>query len=142
MNQIKSHTDLEAWQVGMEMVTGMYKVTARFPGEERYGLTAQIRRAAVSVPSNVAAGQGRGAGRGTIHFLRIALGSLAEVDTQLEIAIRLGFVPASVCEDVRELMVSTGKLVSGLRRAKLRRLGLSVSAALAISALPLWRLLS
>jgi four helix bundle protein len=91
----KSYRDLVVWQKAMDLVTATYRITARFPREETYGLTSQLRRAAVSIPSNIAEGQGR---RGLVefrHFLRQASGSLMELETQVLIAERLGDVTSS-----------------------------------------------
>lgn len=88
---MKSHKDLLVWQKSVEMVTRIYSETNGWPKEEVYGLTSQIRRAAVSIPSNIAEGAGRGGQREFSRFLAIAMGSLAEVETQLVIAERLGF---------------------------------------------------
>jgi len=79
MNEIKSHRDLEAWQVSMEMVMRTYALCKTFPREEIHGLAGQMRRAAVSVPSNIAEGQARGPGKAALNYLAIALGSLAEL---------------------------------------------------------------
>lgn len=85
------HYDLEVWKDGMRLAREVYRVSAAFPDSERFGLTAQIRRAAVSVPSNIAEGAGRGGRLEYARFLRIARGSLMELDTQLWIARDLGF---------------------------------------------------
>lgn len=94
MSEIQNHRDLEAWQVAMDAVTETYKLSADFPSTETYGLMSQMRRAAVSVPSNIAEGQARKF-RAAINHLSIALGSLAELDTQLEVAIRLAYVSST-----------------------------------------------
>jgi four helix bundle protein len=84
MNQIKSHKDLKVWQESMTLVVTIYKATENFPKQEIYGLTSQIRRATVSILSNIAEGAGRKGKKEFIRFLYIALGSLSEVETQLE----------------------------------------------------------
>ena len=89
---ISSHKDLKVWQESMDLVEDIYKITTDFPKEEIYGLRSQIRRAAVSIPSNIAEGAGRKGSPEFCRFLYISLGSLSEVDTQLEIAIRLNFI--------------------------------------------------
>ena len=86
MAGVKRFRDLEIWQKGVELVTLVYEVTARFPESESYGLSAQMRRCAVSVPSNVAEGFRRGHHKEFRQFLHIALGSLAELETQVVIA--------------------------------------------------------
>jgi four helix bundle protein len=87
-----SYRDLEVWQLAIELVEDVYRVTEGFPKHELYGLTAQVRKAAVSVPSNIAEGQGRTTSRDFHSFLGHARGSLMEVATQLIIAARLGYV--------------------------------------------------
>ncbi len=101
---VKTHKDLRVWQKGMELVEEIYALTATFPQSEIFGLTSQIRRSAVSIPSNIAEGAARGTKEEFIHFLYIALGSLAELETQLLIAQRLGFltsVPESSLLDIK-----------------------------------------
>ena len=118
MSTIKSHRDLEAWQYAMDTVVETYRITERLPASETYGLRSQMRRAAVSVPSNIAEGQARPAGAAANHF-SIALGSLAELDTQLEVAVRLKLLAEDQVQEFRRLHRSTRRLVCGLRRAKL-----------------------
>src|SRR5690606_24522123 len=88
---IQSFRDLLVWQKAMNLVTEVYQLTQQFPKEEMYGLSSQIRRAVVSVPSNIAEGHQRGT-KEFLQFLKIAKGSLAEVETQLEIALRLNYL--------------------------------------------------
>jgi len=88
----RKHHELLAWQLAVELVSDLYDLTASFPAAETYGLSAQIRRAAVSVPSNIAEGAARTTKREFAQFLSIARGSLSEIDTQLEIARKLGYV--------------------------------------------------
>ena len=89
---IKSYRDLETWQVAMELVVEVYRVTKIFPKEELYGLTNQLKRAAVSIPSNIAEGQGRDSTKEFLPHLSMAYRSLCEVETQLMIAQRLGYL--------------------------------------------------
>ena len=126
MGEIKSYRDLEAWQMAMEAVLKTYDVTAEFPALERYGLSSQMRRAAVSVPSNIAEGQAR-SGRASLNHVAIALGSLAELDTQLEVAVRLAYVSLARTADLRNLIGSDRRLLYGLRRAKRANLALTAS---------------
>lgn len=91
-NQLKSYRDLLVWQKSMVLVVETYKVLATFPKEEIFGLTSQIKRCSVSIPSNIAEGWGRGSDKYFIQFLTIARGSLAELETQLEIAQKLEFL--------------------------------------------------
>jgi four helix bundle protein len=117
MSEIRDHRDLEAWRVAMDGVLETYLLSADFPKAETYGLTSQMRRAAVSVPSNIAEGQARKL-RAAINHLNIALGSIAELDTQLEIAVRLDYVSRDRAAALQKLIVSGRRLVHGLRRAK------------------------
>jgi len=94
MSGVKTHKDLEIWQRGIGFVTEIYKVTKLFPREELYGLRAQMRRAAVSFPSNVAEGAARSSRREYVQFLYIALSSLSEIETQLMIAENLRYLNA------------------------------------------------
>ena len=87
---MKSHKNLVVWQKSMKLVTRLYEVTRTFPKEELFGITSQMRRAAVSIPSNIAEGYGRVYGKETLRFLSNALGSASELETQLEICFRLG----------------------------------------------------
>jgi len=90
---VLNHKRLAAWQESIDFATEVYGVTKKFPMEERFGLTSQLRRSAVSVASNIAEGSSRNSIKETIHFLYNALGSLSEADTQLTIAQRVGFLP-------------------------------------------------
>jgi four helix bundle protein len=92
MEKLKSYKDLEVWKVSMDFVVEVYKLTSFFPASEKYGITNQIRRSAVSIPSNIAEGAGRRNTREFIHFLYISNGSLSELETQLEIAFRLSYL--------------------------------------------------
>ena len=86
------HKDLEAWKESIKLVKLVYKLTNDFPNQELYGLTSQIRRAVISIPSNIAEGNARATAKETIRFIDIALGSLAELDTQLTIAQELSYI--------------------------------------------------
>ena len=113
-----NHKDLEAWKQAMLLVEEVYKVSAAFPGNEVYGLTSQVRRAAVSVPSNLSEGAARNGKKEFCNFLGISLGSLAELETQLIIASRLGYA------EISELLSSINHvraLIIGLRHYISRR---------------------
>ncbi len=109
MGKIQSFRELRVWQAAMELVVNVYRISAIFPVTENHGLTSQIRRASVSVPSNIAEGFGRHNYKEYIHFLRIANGSLAELETQTEIALRLGFISQDTFTEMLELCVSLRK---------------------------------
>jgi four helix bundle protein len=109
--------ELDAWQQAMHLVEQIYKATADFPREEVYGLTSQMRRAAVSVPSNVAEGYCRRSTKAYAYHVSIALGSHAELETCVELAFRLGFLPSEERDRFEERMGSVGRLLSGLHRS-------------------------
>jgi four helix bundle protein len=111
---IRNYRDLIAWQRAMDLVEAIYTASRSFPKDEAYGLTSQVRRAAVSVASNVAEGHGRSGSREFAHRLSIAHGSLCEVETQIEIAARLGYITNDRMEEILRLAVETGKLINGL----------------------------
>jgi four helix bundle protein len=111
------HRKLIARQLGMDLVEEIYRLSQRFPRDERFGLTAQIRRAAVSIPSNVAEGDQRATKADKRHFALIARGSVAEVETQLEIAARLEMIPDDDTERAFELLDHVGRVLTNLRRA-------------------------
>jgi four helix bundle protein len=100
----------------MDLVRSTYIVTASWPADERFGLTSQIRRAAISVPSNIAEGSGRSGTRELRHGLSLAHGSLCELETQMRLAIDLGFCGASQGESVLELAAEVGRVTRGLIR--------------------------
>jgi four helix bundle protein len=101
-----------AWQKAMELSAAVYRVTRGFPADERFGLTNQLRRAAVSVPSNIAEGRGRLSRGEFLQFLGIARGSALEVETQLELAIALGFGDRGEIESVQRLAVEVGTILN------------------------------
>ena len=101
----------------MTLVERVYAATSKFPSEERFGLTAQIRRAAVSIPSNIAEGRGRGSDAELVRFCSIAYGSLMELETQIELAQRLHFLDASSTSALTELTGEVGRMLNALRSA-------------------------
>ena len=111
---VASYRDLIAWQKAMDVVTEVYRLTESFPSREQFGLTNQARRAAVSVPSNIAEGQGRNTTKDYIHFLRISRGSLQELETQLMIGQRLGFADAAVTDTLLAKTTEVSRIISGL----------------------------
>jgi four helix bundle protein len=114
---VRSFRDLRVWQMGMDLVQGVYELTGTFPAHERYGLAGQLQRAAVSVPSNIAEGHTRHHLKEYLNHLSIAQASLAEHDTQLEIAVRLDYISPAKSADVREHLDSLGKQIRALRRS-------------------------
>jgi four helix bundle protein len=110
----RNYQDLIAWQKAMDLAIHVYEATSSFPTEERYGLTSQLRRAAVSIPSNIAEGQGRGTTLDFRRLLRIAHGSLREMETQIILADRLGFLEKRTGEKVLSSAGEVGRLVTGL----------------------------
>ena len=112
----KSYRDLAAWQRAMELVEGVYRATQQWPREEMYGLTNQARRAAVSIPANIAEGQGRRSPREFIRFLNIATGSLHEVETHLLIAERLHYLDNQSLAPLLHMAAETGRIINGLLR--------------------------
>lgn len=115
--KIKSHRDLIVWQKAMVLVTDVYSLTKTFPREEIYGLTAQTRRAAASVPANIAEGQGRRLGREFHQFLGNARGSLMELDTHLELALRVGYISVERHTAIRAKLDEVGRVLNGLMRS-------------------------
>ena len=117
---VRDYCDLVVWQKAMDLVEMVYRMTRAFPKEEMYGLSIQLRRAAVSVPSNIAEGQGRHTTRDFLHFLGVAHGSLKEVETRVLIARRLNYVPEQQQTTFAALASEVGRLMNGLT-ASLRK---------------------
>ena len=113
-NEIKSFRDLDIWQKGIILVKDIYKKTLDFPREETYGLTSQIRRAAVSIPSNIAEGHIRQHRTEFKQFLNIALGSLAELETQIIIAKELNYISTETSQGLVDQMHLLGKMTRSL----------------------------
>ena len=111
---IKSYRDIIAWQRSIELAENIYELTRILPKEELYGLSSQMRRAAVSIPSNIAEGYGRRSVNDYIRFLNIALGSSYELETQLELCQRLGYFDKHDCARTLELCNESGRLINGL----------------------------
>jgi four helix bundle protein len=113
---MQGHKDLVVWQKAMDLVTAIYHLTRAFPKEELYGLTSQIQRAAVSIPSNIAEGHALKQTQAYVRHLAIASGSLAELQTQVEIAARLGYLKPGSGE-VSNLADEIGRMLTGLRKS-------------------------
>jgi len=114
---VKNYKELEVWQKAMELVVYVYRLSRQFPKDEQFALTNQLRRAALSIPSNIAEGFGRDSHKDFVNFLHVSRGSLFEVGTQLDIASRLGYV--SIDENLQGLMESVSRMLGALIR-KLR----------------------
>ena len=112
----KPHKKLEAWKQSMDLVIEIYRTTENFPSQEIYGLTNQIRRAAVSIPSNIAEGAARQTKKEFSNYLHMAQGSLSELDTQVELARRLGYLDAKSWSTLDTRMEQIDKMISGLIR--------------------------
>ncbi len=117
MAVIQSFRDLEAWQAAMDLSVRVYSVSMSLPPEERFGLTSQMRRASVSVPSNVAEGQSHGKNGRYLEHVRVAIGSLGELSTELELARRLKFLSSADLLEVERQLVTTRRLLFGLLRS-------------------------
>jgi four helix bundle protein len=126
MTTIFTYRDLEAWKRGMDLVEQCYKLTASFPKGEQFALTSQIRRAAVSVPSNLAEGHCRRTTKAYANHVSIALGSHAELETCIELASRLGFIRPTDKEQTIAVSDSVGRLLNGLYQSLERRLAASL----------------
>jgi four helix bundle protein len=113
---IKSYRDLRVWQSGMEIAANVYRLTQNWPKAELYGLTAQARRAATSVPANVAEGYGRQSTGSYVQFLKIAQGSLKELETHLILASRIELTTAAAIEPILLQADDLGKMLFGLIR--------------------------
>lgn len=109
-----SYKDLIAWQKGMELVAMIYDATECFPPQEQFGLVSQLRRAAVSVPSNIAEGKAHYSNRDFVRFLRHARGSLAEIETQVLIAQQRKYLPAATTTKLTQQLDELGRILSGL----------------------------
>jgi four helix bundle protein len=114
MPMTNSFRDLEVWQEAMRLVEDIYRASKAFPRDERFGLTAQIRRAAVSIPSNIGEGGRRKRVKAQLNHFDIALGSQGEVEVQMELAVRLGFCTAAVSAPIQKRIESVGKMLNGL----------------------------
>lgn len=111
----RSHRDLMVWQRSIQLVKMIYQVSGSFPDTERYGLTSQLMRAAVSVPANIAEGNARGTRRDYAQFVSIARGSLAEVETYLIIAVELGYVTEEQTKAMNQEIDEIGRVLTTLR---------------------------
>ncbi len=115
-SKTRSYKDLIGWQKSIELAKMVYRLTTNFPAEEKFGLIAQLRRAAVSVPSNIAEGQARRTTGEFLQFISNAEGSVAEVDTQLILSVELKFCPVREIAATAELVAELRKMLNALRR--------------------------
>jgi len=118
---IRSYRELVVWRKAMDLVNAVYATTRSWPNEELYALTSQIRRAAVSVPSNIAEGQGRSSTKEFLKHLSIAYGSLMETETQITVAHEQGYCPAEEAEALLALAAEVGRLLNGLSNSLKRK---------------------
>ena len=116
-NKIRTHRDLDVWKKSIDLVTLIYKYTADYPKDEIYGLTSQIRRCAVSIPSNIAEGSARTTKKDYSHFLAMSLGSVAELETQLIISRNLNYLPDAVLDELMYELTSIRRMTLGLRKS-------------------------
>lgn len=117
MSDIRTYRDLLVWQKGIALVTLLYQETKSFPREEVYGLTSQMRRCAVSIPSNIAEGHGRSTRKEYLRYLEVALGSLRELQTQIEIARNLQFLDADAHSKLSNLTLELERMLTSLQRS-------------------------
>jgi len=113
--RIRNYRDLVVWKRAVEFVAEIYRISATFPREERFGLTAQLRRASVSVSANIAEGSGRATSRDLLNFLSYARGSLKEAESMVFVAQRLRFVSAPDCIEALRIADETSRMLAGLR---------------------------
>jgi four helix bundle protein len=111
---MRPHEKLDVWSKSVDLVIRIYEATKHFPADERYGLTSQLRRAAVSIPANISEGAARRTNGEFLQFLSIAQGSSSEVETEILIALRLGFLAQDVYEGLRSDVDSIGRMLVGL----------------------------
>lgn len=120
--KVKNFKDLLVWQQGMELSRRVYLLTRHFPAEEKYGLTAQLKRSSVSVPSNIAEGHARDSLKEYLRFLSLAAGSLAEAETQIRLAIALEYISPSDAEEILDLNEKTLRMLRNLQTSLTTRL--------------------
>src|SRR5207247_1621069 len=120
-NPARGYRDLLVWQKGMALARDVYQLTRSFPSEEKFGLVSQMRRAAVSIPSNIAEGQARKSTGEFVQFISTAEGSLAELDTQVQLSVDLGFSDPTHVARVSDAVTELKRMLNGLRRSLLKR---------------------
>jgi four helix bundle protein len=120
--EIRNYRDLEVWQRGMDIALHVYEVTREFPPDERFGLTSQLRRASASVPANIAEGHARSSTKDYLRFVAIAIGSLAETATFIELAGRLGYGNKDNLRKIFEMTNDERRMLRALQKSLRRRL--------------------
>src|SRR5688572_4846658 len=108
-----SFRDLDVWREAMMLVEEVYMASRQFPADERFGLTSQLRRAAISIPSNIGEGSRRKRRKAFLNHLDIALGSQSEVEVQIELAVRLGYLEARACSKIQDRVARVGRMLNG-----------------------------
>jgi four helix bundle protein len=132
MSGLRHYKQLDAWKLAMTLVESTYRLTRLLPDTERYSLISQMQRCSVSIPSNIAEGQARGKVRSGLHFVRIAIGSGAELDTQVEVARRLRYVNVDQTRQLDAELERVLQMLYGMRREHLRRVALGGATAFLI----------
>jgi four helix bundle protein len=120
--KVRNYRDLAVWQKGMDIVLAVYQVTKSFPDDERFGLTSQLRRAAVSVPANIAEGHARSSTKDYLRYISIAIGSLAETATFIELAGRLNYSDIAELRKIFEMTAEERRMLRALQKSLRRRL--------------------
>ncbi|MCA1619045.1 MAG: four helix bundle protein [Acidobacteria bacterium] len=119
---MRPHEKLDVWRAAVDFVVTVYNATDSFPKEEKFGLTSQIRRAAISIPANVAEGAARRSTKEFVHFISNAQGSASELETELLIAYRLGYLQEGVSRELRDALDNIGRMLIGLSQHLVRRM--------------------
>ena len=114
---MKSHKDLDVWRLAIDLASDVYEVTKTFPEDERYGMTVQMRRSAISIASNIAEGAARQGDKEFVQFLHIALGSVSELDTQLEIAMRVNLTSVESLKGLQDMAIRINQMLPGLAQS-------------------------
>ena len=120
---MQSHKDLNVWKLSIDLAVDIHKITKTFPKDEMFAMVSQMRRAATSVSMNIAEGYGRGSDRDTIRFLYISLGSIAELDTQIILSQRFGYIDPETAEELEFQAKTISKMINSLITSVKRRLG-------------------
>ncbi len=115
--EIKAHRELKVWQKSLDLVDLVYALTKTFPKDEQYALSQQLRRCAVSVPSNIAEGNARNSTKEYLQFISIARGSLAELDTQLIIAFRAKYINQNKLNELESMIAEIGRMLAGMKKS-------------------------